>query len=315
MVTRWLRARSPLAVALAAAPAATASAGPGATSNIINGDPVGDGQFPTVVGILISTGNICTGTLVSPTAVLTAAHCVDPSVLRPEGGADDIEYHVTFERDLGVAGERLAVAGVEWHDGFPNIDRRTFEENGPKQYHDVAVIHLADPVAEERNLQPLALDGADALLTVGATYDVAGYGLTSNATSAAGVLTYGRSQLDTIGDHEIAVGDQDRQQGCRGDSGGPVMTLRGIQVGIASRINYAPSQVGATTPPCVPGLIYTRVDAYAGWIRDRVDDLPGEAGGGAELGGCGCRSGGDGAGVGALVVAAAALARARRRRA
>jgi MYXO-CTERM domain-containing protein len=305
--------RPPLAaLALPAALAATpARADTGTTPDqIIAGDPVTDDEFRSVVGITTSAGTICTGTLINSTTVLTAAHCVDPALLFAgmDDPPDDVEYFVTFARDLNTAGPsgRLAVASVDWHDAFPNIDRSTLDEKGPKQWHDVAIVRLAEPVTD-RPFQKLATVGGADLLEVGATYHVVGYGLTSNSSAVAGVLTHGTSQLDTVGSYEIAVGDQDRQQACRGDSGGPVLTADGVQVGIASRINMALSPPPLSPPPCEPGLLYTRVDAYAGWIGERLSDD------GDETAGCGCRTGGDGAGA-AMVLAAAALIATRRRR-
>jgi len=355
-ITAALLAAAATGCALDADPTATGAG----SQPIINGDPVGDADYPSVAALVakIPPANpneqpkaaLCTATLISPTTLLTAAHCVDPRAFSPQN--PNVEYFVTFAHNAitSTPEQRLAVASVEFYEGFPNITLEDFQRRGPKQWKDIGLVHLAQPITN-RPFQKLGFgaEGA-ALLEVGATYRAVGYGLTNNDDQmSAGVLTQGHSDLDEIGDFEVAVGDMDRQQACHGDSGGPVMAEAGlVQVGIASRIN-AILTIPPRPTPCVPGLLYTRVDAYEDWIREHTPDLgstptdppdagtpdggtppPGPDGGtnpppptpdagtdnpgdGDETGGCGCQTGGSNAG-GLLLVGAIGLVALRRRR-
>src|SRR5690606_23909186 len=253
---------------------------------IIGGVPVEGDALPTIGAVTTNIGSICTGTLIAPTVFLTAAHCVEPMLLKQSAQAagqtppDEITYQVTFARDLHAATEDdyLEVASVVWHAEFL-ADLEAVLTPGVSQWNDIALVHLAEPV-EDRPLQRLApSDVVEALAAEERPVAVAGYGLTSNEDdTSAGVLTAGQSALDELGEFEILAGEGDAQQACRGDSGGPIFADDGdtYQIGIASRLNANLFPPPSEPPPCDSGLLYTRVDTYAAWIEESAG---GEVGG------------------------------------
>ncbi|HEX5376769.1 MAG TPA: trypsin-like serine protease, partial [Solirubrobacterales bacterium] len=60
---------------------AAATASPGAQASIIHGDVASIAEFPSLAFIAARTGKdegfACTGTVIAPRVVLTAAHCVE----------------------------------------------------------------------------------------------------------------------------------------------------------------------------------------------------------------------------------------------
>jgi secreted trypsin-like serine protease len=253
-----------------------------AEHEIIDGENVADGQLPTIGAVLTNTGALCSATLISPTTALTAAHCVDPELLRAEAEAagitppDDITYQVVLATNLMNTRptDHFAVESVEPHEDFMLTEETVLME--PGMVNDIALVRLATP-ASGRPTQRLALASDLHALAPGDTLLIAGYGETeSDAIASAGVLHRGVSRLDLLGDHELIAGMGDRQQVCHGDSGGPVFldASSSIQIGIASRLYVDSAMVPTEAPPCNTGAVYTRIDAYRDWIEERVDDLP-----------------------------------------
>lgn len=176
-------------------------------------------QRLAVGAIMMTTGggftNICTGTLVSPGVVLTAAHCV-----RGRRGSTTPARSLRFGigADVSRPDELLEVAAVHAH---PSYSGRSAE-------HDICVLELtAAAAARIKSIHPIPHNCAplDAGTLVGAQVQTGGYGATD---------LYGRARnsrqlwavqevVDLTGFDYIVDGHGESGV-CYGDSGGPTLT-------------------------------------------------------------------------------------------
>lgn len=198
---------------------------------IVNGTPTGN-LYPSVGALLFDwnkDGRIdgddefCTGSLISPTVFLTAAHCVTDFSYTPPGS----QWYVSFAPDLYAKGIKvIAATGYQW-DPLYGHDQADL--------HDLAVIFL--PAGATRGLTPYALPKAgelDALAAKGALTDAifinVGYGTSASRTGVPSFDYDGTRKMS----ESVFMGLQPYWLGllmntaatdlggdCYGDSGGP----------------------------------------------------------------------------------------------
>jgi hypothetical protein len=174
-----------------------------------------DGKRHPSVGALVGQWSggyypFCSGTLVSPTVFLTAAHC-DPGTSR---------ISVTFASDFD--GRTKLLPGTYYADPL-----YAFSQDDP---HDIAVVVLDQPAS---GITPARLPAAGSLgaLSVGAPFTAVGYGSQESPNVAGGpalvyydVREYSVSSLNAVNpawlrlSQNAATGDGGT---CYGDSGGP----------------------------------------------------------------------------------------------
>ncbi len=221
---------------LSACDAAAPAKKPGA---IINGHR--DEGDPAVVAFLKSDGSpYCTGTVIAPQVVISAAHCIvfDGKVTLPA--------RVAFGTD---AHNPTSTIEVTWGEPHPHYGGRTF-------FNDAALIGLASeaPVAPVafRHV-PLGPNDLDRQLRF------VGFGLTEEKKS--GVKLEGATKLRALDPEFLIYG----QVTCNGDSGGPAfLDNAGVEelVGMTSH--------GPLSCEAFGDSYSTRVDSVAQWVEARI---------------------------------------------
>jgi secreted trypsin-like serine protease len=220
-------------------------------SRIVGGIPTSD--FPECVAVGSDSAWCCSGTLVAPNIVVTAAHCV-------KGGCAArvfIGEDVAFPND----GDVIKVHTQVMHPSY----------QPPESAGDIAVLILGS----DANVQPRQIATADQLGA--ATFvRLAGYG----NTDPFGSRGYGRRRMVDVpiagNDPKYGADPQSElvagapfldRDSCNGDSGGPAYVQSDGQWFLAGATSRATT---SSLRPCGDGGIYTRVDVYERWVKSVV---------------------------------------------
>ena len=294
--TRALRAgRVLLAVVLTSAVGAGAAQAQGrfecldpekrAVSRIVGGTAAPRGMAPWQVSLQLSAGggrwrHVCGGSLIHPSWVLTAAHC-----LFDGDGALRSPREVSL-----VHGTQLLSSGGERRLAARLVPHRGYRGGGPaSQGDDIALIRLSSPFPASRaqtvQLQSRQLEAAFGF--PGACSVVTGWGSVDawrpgSGRSDARALPDRLRAVDLpvvdnetcadryggrITDGQVCAGyRQGTMDSCQGDSGGPLVVPGGptgwTQIGVVSW------GAGCAQPGAYG--VYTRVSSYIDWILEQT---------------------------------------------
>jgi hypothetical protein len=248
-----------------------------ATANVVGGWAATSAQIFATVEIRRTgaSAGFCSGTLISPLIVVTAAHC---AVVEPETGT----VRPAVPSSLQVAAGHLVSRGAT-----PSAIRSVFEVHVHDEYdhefimgrsrdgagqgglgspNDIALLVLSAPFEEIPNASLLTPDRERELVRHGDVGFVAGYGVYDLEDDLTGELYISDAVIDIIGQRELLTRRIDQLgDSCYGDSGGPlyVPTEQGdFLVGLVSR---GRSDVKRD---CGDGGVYTLLSAHLPWIED-----------------------------------------------
>ena len=254
---------------------------------IIGGSESSISQFPwqvLVVGLHESEGEIletsCGGSILDPTHILTAAHCVDHKDTTTQyeanefvvlAGASDVQ---AFKEDLFFKGiepppgaQAALVAGIRTHPYYVTSQTEIKD--------DVAVLSLASPLelSPSRNTASIPLVANGATPPPGTTLSVSGYGKEQGAESAGATGKLNSTNLSVSGGNSCQALVKSNEpvllcvegagsSTCQGDSGSPLTEgSPAVQVGI----------VDFGLAGCPIGRPEASTNIAAGEIRDFIE--------------------------------------------
>jgi len=213
-----------------------------ARGRIVGGWDALPAQFPHQISLRIRGSHTCGGSIISPTWIVTAAHCVTGSVY---------DYTVVAgSNQLSRGGQAITAKRIISHENYGNFK------------NDIALIELSSPLTYGNEVKEIKL--ARSKVPYNSQVTISGWGRVSTGGQIPENLKY--NYVQAVGtscggmnyNGLICLGHAYNNGACNGDSGGPAVYNNEL-VGIA---NFVVGGCGSSYPDG-----YASVEFFIDWVQ------------------------------------------------
>ena len=182
---------------------------------ITQGKPTTD--YPAVCLLYTPTG-ICTGSLIAPDLVLSAAHCVKDD---PKAYAKNLK--IKFELDGEVITRKALNVYLhpQWK-GFSNEQKIMSQARSKYEPYDFTLIQLDEPISSKK-VPYLQFAKENELPKEGELCEFVGYGYSNATEKDGGRKLKGFARISSVYSKSMESTITNGQLICQGDSGGPAI--------------------------------------------------------------------------------------------